>query len=385
MNILVADDDTVSRTMAVSLLRKGGFEVTECADGQAALDLLLGPEPPPMAILDWMMPKLDGPDVIRAVRAAETSYPYLILLSNRSETADKVKGLEAGADDYLTKPVTAIELLARIHVGQRFLELQTELHEKSQALLKLERKQKASSLAQMAGGVAHHFNNKLQAVMGYLELMLMEHPHRNRPGSDEVMLLRRTLSAAEDAADIGRKLLSYLSQNAGKPRDIDLKTICLQAIDDLTPAFPALADTRLNVDDTPFPLHANPDEIQEVITQLLKNALEADPDHAPELTLTHSRTCGCLLSEPEFPTVFSTDELPRDLPCMRLTLTDRGPGIDPGFINQIFDPFTTTKFTGRGMGLPVCVGIIKRLGGAICVTCPPEGGTCVSVCIPAQD
>jgi diguanylate cyclase (GGDEF)-like protein len=127
MKILIADDDPVARRLLERTLQRLGHEVVAVAEGTAALDLLLDPAGPRLAILDWMMPGLDGLAVCRAVREREAPYVYLILLTARDGNDDVVAGLIAEADDYLTKPFEVRELNARIQSGERILELESKL------------------------------------------------------------------------------------------------------------------------------------------------------------------------------------------------------------------------------------------------------------------
>jgi two-component system cell cycle response regulator len=134
--VLIADDDPVSRRMLQALLQKWGFEVVTAADGIDALRILEGEDAPDLAILDWMMPGMDGPQVCESVRARPSRpYVYVLLLTARSQKDDILRGLESGADDYLTKPFHAAELRARVQVGQRILELQTGLISAREELL----------------------------------------------------------------------------------------------------------------------------------------------------------------------------------------------------------------------------------------------------------
>jgi phosphoserine phosphatase RsbU/P len=124
VRILIADDDRLSTMVLGRTLEKWGFEVVVTHDGAAAWAAIVGDKPPALAILDWMMPQIDGIDLCRRVRATSLPSPvYLILLTARTSQADLVAGLEAGADDYLTKPFDPDELRARIHVGRRTLAL----------------------------------------------------------------------------------------------------------------------------------------------------------------------------------------------------------------------------------------------------------------------
>jgi two-component system cell cycle response regulator len=126
--ILIAEDDPVSRHMLKAFLVKWDYQVVAAADGLEALAILEAEEAPSLAVLDWMMPGLEGPQVLQRVREhPERPYVYVILLTARSQKGDMLEGLESGADDYLTKPFDAQELRARLRVGQRILDLQESL------------------------------------------------------------------------------------------------------------------------------------------------------------------------------------------------------------------------------------------------------------------
>jgi DNA-binding response OmpR family regulator len=128
MRILVADDDSVSRLLLETHLRKWGHAPLTATDGTAAWEILQGPDAPTLAILDWMMPGLDGLEVCRRARARTGAPPlYIVLLTARADPQDTIDGLGAGADDFVTEPFDAAELRARVSVGVRVVELQEEL------------------------------------------------------------------------------------------------------------------------------------------------------------------------------------------------------------------------------------------------------------------
>ena len=128
MNILIADDDAVSRRIMERMLLQIGYEVVQAENGSAAVEKLLAKNGPRLALLDWMMPELDGPQVCRQIRAAQESrYIYLTLLTSRDSREDLVAGLDAGADDYLIKPCNPAELRARLRTGHRILRLEDTL------------------------------------------------------------------------------------------------------------------------------------------------------------------------------------------------------------------------------------------------------------------
>ena len=128
MRILIAEDEAVSRRILESALRKSGYEVTIATNGLEAWEMLQQPDAPTLAILDWMMPGIDGSEVCRRMRLrGGQNYTYLILLTSKSGKEDIIEGLEAGADDYLVKPFDSSELYARLNVGKRIIELHSQL------------------------------------------------------------------------------------------------------------------------------------------------------------------------------------------------------------------------------------------------------------------
>jgi len=135
MRILIAEDDAVSRRRLEATLQKWGYEVLAVEDGLAAWEVLQGEMPPPLAILDWMMPGMDGIEVCRKVRERSPSRPlYIIVLTARGSREDVVAGLQAGGDDYVTKPFDREELHARVKVGLRVLQLQMNLADRVREL-----------------------------------------------------------------------------------------------------------------------------------------------------------------------------------------------------------------------------------------------------------
>jgi two-component system cell cycle response regulator len=130
MKILIADDEAMSRRLLQKTMERTGYEVTAVGDGRLAADELCKSEGPKLALLDWMMPELDGPGVCREVRKRkEHSYVYMILLTSKEKKEHVVAGLESGADDYLTKPFDLEELKARLRTGMRILDLENRLIE----------------------------------------------------------------------------------------------------------------------------------------------------------------------------------------------------------------------------------------------------------------
>ena len=131
MKLLIAEDDTVIRRLLQVTLSRSGFEVVAVANGRQALEEMQKPDAPRLAVLDWMMPEIDGLDVCRRIRAnAGVPYVYILVLTAKGRKEDLVEGLDAGADDFLTKPFDPQELRSRLRVGQRTLDLEAALRTK---------------------------------------------------------------------------------------------------------------------------------------------------------------------------------------------------------------------------------------------------------------
>jgi two-component system cell cycle response regulator len=132
MKILIADDDPVSVLYLQDALQDWGYEVITASDGRSACDILQRPDAPMLAIIDWMMPGMDGIDVCRVVReTVKDRYIYLIMLTSRSETEFIVEAMNAGADDFISKPFNVEELQVRVRAGRRIGELEKELRIKA--------------------------------------------------------------------------------------------------------------------------------------------------------------------------------------------------------------------------------------------------------------
>src|SRR5262245_26870973 len=170
MRILIADHDIVNRRLLEATLLKWGYEVVVCCDGPETLSRLETGPVPEMAILDWMMRRVDCPEQYSHIR--ENYAPiYIILLTAKNQREDLITALQSGADDYVTKPFDQQELYSRIQVGIRTINLQRNLaahvQELEIAMMRLRRVQQAQKLeaiGQLASGVAHEINTPIQYI-----------------------------------------------------------------------------------------------------------------------------------------------------------------------------------------------------------------------------
>lgn len=194
MRIFIAEDDPISRRILETVLTRWGYDVVAVGDGNEALAGLQGPDVPKLAVLDWMMPGMDGVEVCRRLRQRETTAPiYIILLTARNAKEDIIEGLDAGADDYISKPFDKDELRARINVGRRIIELQTVLaeHKALQGVL------------EMAGAICHELNQPLMGISGYAELLLMDMPE----SQSQCARIREIKNQVDHLGEITKKLM----------------------------------------------------------------------------------------------------------------------------------------------------------------------------------
>ncbi|MGO9481673.1 MAG: response regulator [Candidatus Kryptoniota bacterium] len=159
--ILIVDDDANARMILNRVLSKAGYETQEAKDGKEALQAARGYKPDVM-IIDWMMPKMDGEQLaIRIKKDPTLRFTYIILLTARGDVEDRVRGLEAGADDYITKPAPHQEVLARVQSGVRVRELQNEIEQLTRRL----------AVVELAATVGHEINNPLNVIYLALDMM----------------------------------------------------------------------------------------------------------------------------------------------------------------------------------------------------------------------
>ena len=155
MKILIAEDNETSRQILEAVLVKWNYDVVSVCDGNEAWEKLKEKDAPRLIVLDWMMPGKNGVELCRQLRNRHNAGPtYIILLTARDDKNDIVEGLNAGADDYISKPFDKEELRARIEVGRRMVELQSSLIER----------EKLQTIFEMTGAICHELSQLMQAI-----------------------------------------------------------------------------------------------------------------------------------------------------------------------------------------------------------------------------
>ena len=238
--------------------------------------------------------------------------------------------------------------------------------------------QKAESLRCMAGAIAHHFNNQLGAVMANLDLAMMDLSQ----GASAHAKIAAAMKSSHKAAEMSGLMLAYLGQSFDKHEPLDLSETCRQMLPKLQLLMSA--DVVLDADlPSPGPvIMANATQIQQLVTNLTTNALEAFGEGRGAIHL-----CVKTAFAEDIPTGhhFPLDWQPQNYAYASLEVTDAGCGIEEKDIEKLFDPFFSTKFAGRGMGLAVVLGIVRVHSGVVMVESEQGRGSTFRVFLPMSE
>ncbi|MCX6952798.1 MAG: nuclear transport factor 2 family protein [Verrucomicrobia bacterium] len=235
--------------------------------------------------------------------------------------------------------------------------------------------QKAESLGRMAAAIAHTFNNQFQSLMLSLELAMKDVAQMGGP----VDYLDITMQSARKAAEVGRLMLVYLGQTETKRERLDLSQVCEQSLPLVRAVMPPAMVLAPDLPSLGPAIHGDANQLQHVLTNLVTNAWEASTPSSGAIRLTVTT-----VSAADIPTLnrFPVNRrLPADTYAC-LEVADTGCGISDQDIEKIFDPFFSSKFPGRGMGLAVVLGIVRAHDGAIVVETQPGQGSAFRVYLP---
>lgn len=251
-----------------------------------------------------------------------------------------------------------------------------EAEQEKQALEKtLRYLQKQQSLERMAGAIVHHFNNKLHVIEGYLQLSMETLPVHNSSRYN----MAAALDAVEKCSEVSKLMLTYLGQTKGKRQPLDLAGICREYVRRLKSSLPKNVRLEIDLPSSGPVIETNETQIHQILAKLVTNAREStdnseglirvaiDVVSAAEVPLTHRFPC---------------DWVPEDTSYARLMVHDSGRGLSSEELESAFDPFYSTKFTGRGLGLPVVLGLAQAHKGGVTVESSPGAGSCFCVYFP---
>ncbi|TVP45134.1 MAG: response regulator [Gemmatimonadales bacterium] len=236
---------------------------------------------------------------------------------------------------------------------------------------------KADSLGRMAGALAHRFNNLLAVTTGNLQMAMEDLPD----ASETRDAVSDALAAARDAAEVSGMLLTYLGQSRDERAPHDLSELCRRLLPMLRAGLPRNVELEERFPDRGPNVLVSPAQIQRVLTHLVNNASEAF-DGSGGLIRIHVDTVSPedIPVRSRFPASWTPDEGPH----ARIAVEDEGPGIPDDVVEQIFDPFFSTKAFGRGLGLSVALGAVRAQEGAIAARRSPKGGSLMEVYLPTR-
>lgn len=387
--IVLIVDDLEDNRLAIKLsLKREPFEFLEAKNGQEALQLSILHNPD-LILTDVMMPIMDGYELSKKIR--EQSKVPIIMVSALSDRKDKLKALECGVNDFISKPFDKTELLARVHsllhFYTGFIEKQRELEELNDALeekvkertAELEREQekkifdtKLASIGKLSAGITHEINTPLAYIKGNMELLEMD--MESIQDSTLKNNLKRTTDIIVDGINRIAMIIEAMreiSQKNDKRKEstniyhtliVSLrmifnrsKHICNIYINDNLFSM----ETEKNVEE--FITMCNAQRIEQVWIILLNNALDA-----------------LSISESDFSRRYIKINLEKDSENIKITFKDNGGGINEEIIDKIFEPFVSTKtHSGMGIGLNVANNIISEHNGTIIVKNSQDGAVFV--------
>ncbi len=370
LRLLLVEDCDVDALLMVQAVRQAGyFPAVERVQSGSAMRTALG-KPWDLIIADYTMPEFSGMDAlsVRNIYAADTPF---ILVSGQISVEVAVETLKAGAQDYVSK-----NQLGRLGMAvQRALKEAEIRRERKRLQEQVSQAQKMEAVGQLAGGVAHDFNNILQIILGYTEVMLAnfagEEGRRNG--------LEQIHQSALRAAELTGQLLSFSRQQMISPSVLDLNVIIGGMRIMIERLMGEGIPVTIRLADGAGRIYADSGQIEQALINLVLNAREAMPEgghleiETRSVELHEDEACRMMEARPgRFATV---------------TVTDTGVGMDPALIARIFEPFFSTKGLGKaaGLGLSVTYGIARQHNGWIVVNSQVGGGSSFTLYFPVYE
>lgn len=257
IKVLIADDDAPTRSLLRTAIAQWGYKAIEARDGEEAWNLLKNENGPKLLIVDWLMPKMDGIQLCKQIRHQLIHHPYIILLTQNTGTANIVVGLEAGADEFLTKPFKMAELRSRLSIGARIIEYQNIFVEKSD---------KINGYIQ----VNHKIQKLTEQSLDELEKISQSMIQQNPKIVDSLQLIKNALTEIQQI-QLKEKLHKTYSENVFKPMEVIPNKLDLPRIHEI------FGDDKENIANFFKVFIESTDDLVENITTALneKNAEEA--------------------------------------------------------------------------------------------------------------
>jgi signal transduction histidine kinase len=365
MRILIADDDEIILLVLAAAVRQLGHESITARDGNSAWELLQR-EPVDAVISDWLMPGMSGPELCRRLRARpDARYVYFILLTGLAERAQMLEGIEAGADDYLVKPLDADDLRLRLLVANRVAALHRSLAAGTAALQSSKEAADAAGRAKadFLANMSHEIRTPLNAVIGLTDIVLKEDL---APGQRDH--LRRVRGAGRHLLGIVNDILDYSKIASGKltveSRSFELGPVLVAALEmvaDKARANGVRLTTRTDAA-VPFWLQGDALRISQLLLNYLSNAVKYTENGSVNVDVAVVEQSG-------------------DGLLIRFAVNDTGIGMTEEQVGRMFQSFeqadasTTRKYGGTGLGLAICAKLAPLMGGAVGVNSQPGVGS----------
>ena len=399
--ILVADDHLVTRKMLQGILEKNEYEVVTAEDGTQAWDILTSESDIRLAIVDWIMPGMNGIEICRKLQEEHKSdFIYVILLTAKEGMENLTAALEAGASDYITKPFEKEELLGRLRVGERIIALQ----------LQLAQSQKMESIGQLAAGIAHEINTPTQYVgdnakfiqesfddiMNMLDkyATLLEANKKNTVSDDLITeidsfikdldmaylttelprAIRQSIEGVEQVSGIVQAMKDFAHPAVEGKASIDINKAIESTIIVVGNKWKYAAKIETYYGTNLPSISGWPAELNQVILNLIVNAADAIKKVTNDSSETKSK--GII-----------TIETRRDKNWVEIRISDTGYGISQDIQDKVFNPFFTTKDTGKGSGQGLSIAhaiVVKKHNGTITFETEKNNGTTFIVRLPVE-
>ncbi len=367
--MIVEDESLVGLDLQNNLMDMGYRVTSVHAEAQQAL-ASIDEEAPDLVLMDIQLRgEMDGIEAAREINS-RFGIPVLFLTAF-ADSAILSRAREVGAYGYMIKPFASQELRAMVEVAlsKHRMDLENQqLHDR------IRRAQKYESLRLMAGGIAHRFNNSMHAVLGHLSFAIDDLP----PDSPVHAALKNAELAASKAAELGLQLLACSGKGFYEPQDLDLTDLIEKTLFPMEALLPPSIALNLNLETKLPSVRVDPEQLTQILIALVTNSVESLKDKQGTITIqTSIKNC----SKKELAALRMSQFLDEG-PYACLTVTDTGCGMDKKTAQKVFDPFFSTKFTGRGLGLATTLGIVQAHNGTVRVNSEPGNGTMVEVLFP---
>jgi signal transduction histidine kinase len=399
-SILVVEDDPHIATLIGMLLEEAGYAVTTVGSGAASLaQVEAGGHD--LVVLDWMLPDVPGVSLCRKIKARRgDAFLPILMLTARGEPADRVAGLDAGADDYLTKPFDTDELLARVRallririaeverssalaaLARQHAELQTAYDQLRATQVQLVQSSKLAALGSLVAGVTHELNNPLAIILGNAELLPDPLEEEDRRAVAQI------IAGARRARRVVRSLATF-AQHGGMKQAWHTPGSLIERVMDVRREALRAAGIVIAVECDPgLPaLWVDGPQLQQALLNLLLNAELALNEHGdPQIVIRAFLGHATDDPPPLLPAREATPDRSPDDAAVVIDVADNGIGLPDEVRERLFEPFVTTRPVGQGagLGLATAYGIVAQHGGAMHAASAPSRGTTFRIVLPCD-